>query len=140
MPEVSTFRITLLRGMYLLIAAGLGMSVWPALIAPTPHPSDSHSVILAMLGGISLMSLLGLRYPLRMLPVLLFELTWKLIWVLGTALPLWRAGSLDDYGRHTLFACMVGVVLVPLALPWAHIWHRYVRAPAEAWRQPLPDA
>lgn len=100
------------------------------------HASASaapHSVIRALLGGLSLMCLLGLRHPLRMLPLLLFELVWKLIWVVATGLPAWHAGTLDAYGSETLFACLMGVVLVPLAVPWGHVWRHYVQARGEPW-------
>ncbi|AKC85788.1 hypothetical protein [Pseudoxanthomonas suwonensis] len=141
MSEVSTLRLLLLRGMYLLIAVGLGLTLWPSILFPTGTAADPHSVIRALLGGLSLMCLLGLRYPLRMLPLLLFELAWKVIWVVATALPAWRAGTLDAYGSETLFACLMGVVLVPLALPWGYVWRHYVLARGEPWRarvRPLP--
>ena len=32
---------------------------------------------------------LGIRYALQMLPVLLFEIAWKLIWMTVVVLPLW---------------------------------------------------
>lgn len=137
MYEVSTLRLALLRGMYLLLAVGLGLTIWPSILAPQDAAADPHSVIDALLGGLSLMSLLGLRHPLRMLPLLLFELAWKIIWV-ATALPLWRADALDAYGRDTLFACMMGVVLVPLVVPWGHVYRTYLRAPAEPWRARRP--
>ena len=41
------------------------------------------------------LALLGIRYPLQMLPVLLFELAWKLIWVAAVVQPLWTAHQMD---------------------------------------------
>ena len=134
MNDVSTLRLALLRAMYLLIAIGLGLTLWPSILGSIGGPADPHSVIRALLGALSLMCLLGLRHPLRMLPLLLFELVWKLLWVVLTALPLWRAGTLGPYGEETLFACLVGVVLVPLAVPWGHVWRHYVRGAGEPWR------
>ncbi len=29
---------------------------------------------------------------------------------------------------------MMGVVLVPLVVPWGHVWRTYVRGPGEPWR------
>ena len=68
-----------------------------------------------------------------MLPLLIFELLWKVIWVVAFALPLWLTDRLDAYGTETLFACMMGVVLVPLVIPWGHVYRNYVKAPGEAW-------
>lgn len=133
MPEVSTFRLYLLRAMYLLIAVGLGITLWPSIIASSGTAADSHTVVKALLGALSLLCLLGVRYPLRMLPLLIFELLWKIIWVVAFALPLWLSNKLDAYGTETLFACMMGVILVPLVLPWGYMHRNYIKARSEPW-------
>ena len=88
----------------------------------------------ALLGAIGLLAFLGIRYPTKMLPLLVFELAWKVIWVLAFGLPAWRAGQLDAYGSETLVNCQMGVVLVPLVMPWGYVFKRYVLAPSEPWR------
>ena len=49
-----------------------------------------------------------------MLPLLFFELRWKVLWVLGWGLPLWYIQQLGPDSQETLINCLVGVVLVPL--------------------------
>jgi hypothetical protein len=71
-----------------------------------------------------LVSLLGLRYPLQMLPILLFELVWKILWVVVYALPLLLRNQLDAGGREDLTGCLMGVGLVPLVLPWKYTFER----------------
>ena len=133
MQEVSLIRLYLLRAMYLLIGVGLGISLWPSLIASSGAVADAGTVVKALLGALSLLCVLGLRYPLRMLPLLIFELLWKIIWVVAFALPLWLTDRLDAYGQETLFACMIGVILVPLVIPWGYVYRTYAKAPTEAW-------
>jgi hypothetical protein len=133
MSDVSALRLYLLRGMYLLIAVGLAVTVWPHIIAPPDLLAGPKSVIRALLGALAVMSLLGLRYPLQMLPLLLFELLWKVIWVVASALPMWLGPGLDAYASESLFACLMGVVLVPIAIPWGYVIQRYVRSPGEPW-------
>jgi len=135
MNDVSTFRLYLLRAMYLLIGVGLALTIWPHIVAPISLVAGPNSVIRALLGALAAMCLLGLRYPLRMLPLLLFELLWKLIWVVASALPMWLGPGLDQYASDTLFATLMGVVLVPIVLPWGYVFEHYIKAPGDRWRR-----
>ena len=133
MHTVSTLRLNVLRAAYALIAVGMGSMIWPLILQ---HPADvarMTGVVWSMLGAITLLSaLLGIRYPLKMLPVLFIELAWKTIWVLSFGLPLWSAGQLDAGTAETMQACLFGVILVPLVMPWGYVWTQYVRAPHDA--------
>jgi hypothetical protein len=134
MNDVSTVRLYLLRATYLFMVVGLGIEIWPSILH---HPNDvelMRGVVRSLLGGVSLLAALGIRYPLKMLPVMFFELGWKSIWVLSFGLPLWSAGQLDPGTRETLFACLMGVVLFPLVIPWGYVFANYVKAPAGRWR------
>lgn len=133
MSEVSTLRLYLLRAMYLLIAVGLGITIWPGIISPPENLSHMASVVRSVLGAVSLLAILGIRYPLKMLPLLFFELLWKSIWVLVFGLPLWSAGQLDANTRETLNACLMGLVLFPLVIPWGYVFRHYLQAPADRW-------
>ncbi|MEO8999200.1 MAG: hypothetical protein ABI283_08245 [Rhodanobacter sp.] len=121
--------------MYLLIAVGLGITIWPSIVAPHGTVANEDTVIEALLGALAVVSALGLRYPLKMLPILLFELLWKLIWVVAFALRMWLVTGLDEYASQTLFACLIGVVLVPIVMPWGYVFRHYVRAQGEPWRK-----
>jgi hypothetical protein len=149
MFEVSTFRLYLLRAMYVFTVVGLAIEKLPALLRPaTLSPGDS--VILSVLGATALLAVLGIRYPLKMLPLLFFEFVWKSIWILVFGLPLLLSGGLDPNvtfgGTETLTACLVGVVLVPIVVPWGYVLKQYVKAPGDRWgkqqevsARPLPS-
>ncbi len=133
MQPLSTFRLNLLRAMYLLIALGMGLQIWPLILGPT-MPEHMRGVVWAMLGALTLLCVLGIRYPVRMMPLLIFELAWKCVWVAAFGIPLWSAGRLDAGTSDTLFSTLLGVVLVPLVLPWPYIFAKYLKAPADPWR------
>lgn len=72
-----------------------------------------------------------------MLPLLLFELTWKVIWLAAFALPRWLDGTLDEGMRSTAFETSLGLVLL-LVIPWGYVFRNYVRKPAE-WAPRKPQ-
>jgi len=131
MTEVSLFRLYVLRAMYLLIVLGMGLQVWPVIVHHKPWEL-MQGVVNCMLAAFAAISLLGLRYPLQMLPILLWELVWKVTWLAVVALPQWRAGTMDDATSENMFMCSF-VVLVVIAIPWRYAFQRYLRAPGERW-------
>lgn len=90
-------------------------------------------MISALLGALAVVAALGNRFPLKMLPILLFELFWKVIWIVAYALRMQLDSGLDDYAAQTLLACLMGVVSVTIVLPWRYVFTRYFRAAAEPW-------
>jgi len=130
--SVPLWRLYVLRAMYAILAAGQGSIQVPAFLHHphwTPAAGVAHSFFLAL----ALLSVVGIRYPLKMLPVMLFELLWKIIWLLGVALPLWNAGQFDADTRQSFFEIAPIVVIVPL-LPWGYIFSNYLKKPGDRWR------
>lgn len=132
-PRVSLFRLYALRATYLLIAVGLGIEIWPGILHHAWPWGLMQGVVQCMLGAMSAMALLGLRYPLRMLPLLLFEMLWKSIWLVVVALPLWTAHQMDAGTKETAMACLMGVVL-PLVIPWRHVFANFAAKAGDRWR------
>ena len=93
-----------------------------------------NGVVRSLLATVALLALLGLRYPLQMLPLLLFELVWKSIWLLAFALPLWRAHSIDANTKDTVFACVMGIIIFPIAIPWPYLFAHDVKRPPDRWK------
>lgn len=137
MYEVSLFRLYLLRALYLLIVVGLGIVRWPEVINQFIQQENSwelmDGVVACMLTAFSVLSILGLRYPLQMLPLLLWELVWKSIWLIVVALPLWSAGQMDESTWATAYACLM-VVIVPFVIPWRFVFTHYVKKHGDRWR------
>jgi hypothetical protein len=128
--DVSLFRLTIMRAMYLVLVVGLGAMIVPELLS---HELTSRGVIPSLLGAVWLLAFLGLRYPLEMLPLLLFELVWKAIWMLAYGLPQWSAGRYPPTFAEDSFNIAFGAVLL-LVIPWGYVWRHYVKRPAARWR------
>ena len=130
MTELSLTRLWVMRAMYLVMAAGIGVTIWPLIFSHDPDLPRMTGVAFALLGTVGLLALLGLRYPLQMIPLLLFELVWKAIWLAAFAAPRWLDGTLDEGMRTTIFETSLGAVLI-LVIPWRYVWANYVTKPAD---------
>lgn len=129
--EVSLARLYGLRATYLLLVVGLGGMIVPALIT---HEPMARGVIPSLLGGVWLLAFFGLRYPLQMLPLLMFEFAWKTIWLLAFGLPQWSTGQLPPTFTEDFQSIVFGVILMPIVIPWGYFYRRYLRQPAARWR------
>lgn len=129
---IATWRLYLLRAGYLLIAIGMGMQMVPAFLHHG-HWELMHGVVNSMLLALVLLSVLGLRYPLKMLPLLFWEMTWKATWLLAVALPVWRSRTMDADTWDTTFACLMSVIFL-VVVPWDYVWRNFVATRGDSWR------
>ncbi len=130
--DVPTWRLHALRAMYALVVVGLASVVWPQFFGRTQPWPLAAGVKSCMMVSFSLLAILGLRYPLQMLPILLWELLWKIVWFAAIAAPLWLSGRMDEATVATAIECSV-VVLIALAIPWRYVFDHYVRQRGERW-------
>jgi hypothetical protein len=120
MPPVSTLRLTLLRACYAVLVVGLSLRYGPVFGDGLSGLPSMDGVVVALLSALGILSVAGLFSPIRMLPLLVFEIGWKLIWVSAVALPKWLDGSLDEGTLSILFNCAVVLPFV-LVVPWRHV-------------------
>lgn len=132
MNTLSTFRLYLLRAGYLVLVIGLGMQMWPAIVSHVYSMKIDSGVVTCMLWALSVLSILGLRYPLQMLPLLLFEITWKTAWLLTVALPHWVRAQWNADLASTTFAVSLVVIFLPL-IPWSYVFEHYVKSSGDRW-------
>ena len=129
--EVSLARIYVLRATYLLLVIGLGGMIVPEVVS---HPVISRGVIPSLLGAVWVLAFVGLKYPLEMLPLLMFEFAWKSIWMVAYGLPQWSAGQLPPTFAADSFNIGLGVILMPLVIPWGYVYRHYVKQSGARWR------
>jgi hypothetical protein len=130
---LSVWRLNVMRIGYLVMGVGLAVTKWPLLInrsEPWPLYEGVTTYILVAMG---LLALLGLRYPVKMLPILMFESAWKLIWLGAVAVPLWVAGDMDAATAEVAGATL-WVVIVLAVIPWRYVAAQYAAKRGDPWR------
>jgi hypothetical protein len=131
--ELPLWRLHVLRLGYLILGGGLVVYKWPLLFDHAMPWPPMTSVVTCVLVGMSVLALLGLRYPVRMLPILLFEVVWKMIWLAVVALPLWLGHQMDADTRAVTNE-VLWVVVILAVIPWPYVYSNYLVRRGDRWR------
>jgi hypothetical protein len=128
--EVPALRLYVMRGMYLLNSVLVGAGVVIQFLgrkepwAPIPGAAFSFWAALAVL------SALGIRYPLAMLPLLFMQLLYKTFWLLAVYLPLRAVGRSSDLTLGFLIAIALDIIVIP----WSYVVSHFITQPGDRWR------
>jgi hypothetical protein len=128
-PEigVSKFRIYLLRFFYLLIFVLLGNDVWSEIFTHKGVWEPLPGVAFSFWAAFSVLAILGFIHPLKMIPLLLAQISYKLIWLIIVALPLWSANHLTGSPAQTLAEINFKSIIVDLlVIPWPYVFKNYI--------------
>lgn len=137
--NLSLFRLYLLRATYALLALAQGAIQLP-LFLHHGHWTLANGGVHCFLLALAILGVVGVRYPLQMLPLLIYELLWKFLWLAGIALPLWLSDQVDAETRQAFFEIGPVIVLIPI-IPWRYVFQNYVSKPGDRWtrRGPASD-
>ena len=130
MSEVSLARLYVIRAAGVLGVVGL----YPSVAAIFGHDPMDRGVHKALLGGLWLGALFAIRYPLKMVPILLFEMLWKLVWLVSFGLPQYWSGTGSPRLGEDLWGIGAFPIVCALVIPWTYVWRHYVKAPGDPWR------
>jgi hypothetical protein len=124
--ELSTARRYLLKVFYLFNAIVIGAGAWPELINSREPWDLIRSIAFSIYAAYSLLMLVGVAVPMRMLPLLLLQLLYKAIWIAAVGLPMWAAGHLDQVSGVIKF--FAAIVILDLAIiPWRYVFQALAR-------------
>jgi len=105
-------------------ACGLGIVLAPGQMRAVMGWPGDEPIALGIVGSVyvafALLSVLGLRDPLRFAPVLLLQLCYKSVWLIAVVLPLLIEGRFPDYGLVTagIFATYIIGDLIAIPFPY----------------------
>lgn len=120
-----------LKGMYIstIICAGgfgLGIIIMPDVMRSIFGWPGQDPIVLGVSGSVNLsfalLSVLGLRSPLKFSPVLLLELSYKLIWFIGVILPLLFGGKFPTYAILYVVIFATFIIGDLIAIPFSYVF------------------
>jgi hypothetical protein len=124
--ELSKVRLYMMRFLYLFTAVAVGINAWPAILNPEAPLDVLTGVAWSFYAAFSILMLLGVWLPERMLPLLFLQLLYKLIWLFGVGLPLQSRGQAGATGAIQTFVAAGLLDLV--IIPWPYVYAKSVKA------------
>jgi hypothetical protein len=103
-------------GLLYLISPGTFMAL---LGIPFEEPVIA-GITASVFVAFALLSILGLRSPLKFVPILLLQLTYKSIWFIAIIIPLAIAGQLQSYGVLSSIIFATYIIGDLIAIPFSY--------------------
>ena len=114
---------------YTIVVAGgfgLGCIIIPNVMRAVFRWPSQDPIVFGVFGSVyvafALLSILGLRSPLKFVPVLMLQLTYKVVWFIGVVVPLLVLGQFPLYAllHIVIFASFIAGDLI--AIPFSYVF------------------
>jgi hypothetical protein len=123
---VRPINVFLLRVIYLLMCAMMARTAWTSILDHQGGWEPYHAMGNCVWAAYGTLALLGLLHPLRMLPIVLFMIFYKSLWLAVVAYPLWRAGTLAGSSAEELTYIFLAAPVFALCVPWGYVVRHFV--------------
>jgi hypothetical protein len=122
-----------LKGMYIytLLGAGgfgLGIIIMPDVMRSMYGWPSQDPFVLGIVGSVylsfGLLSILGLSSPLKFSPILLLQLSYKVVWFIGVLLPNLYTGKFQTYALLYVVIFATYIIGDLIAIPFSYVFAR----------------
>jgi hypothetical protein len=106
--------------------SGLGIILFPSAMQSFFGWPSQEPIVFGICGSVwvafGLLSILGLRSPLKFSPVLLLQLTYKVVWFIGVFFPLLIAGKIPTYATGYVVFFVIYIIGDLIAIPFSYVF------------------
>lgn len=128
---VMRINIYLLRLLYALMFFMLGQTTWTEILTHQGSWEPNKAVAWTVWTAFATLAGLGLLRPVKMLPIILLEILYKVMWLTIVAYPLWSRDALVGSPAESTTYAFLGVLLAIIAVPWGYIAKSYFTWPTK---------
>jgi hypothetical protein len=126
---VPKINIYLLRLLFTLMFLFLSYDSWKHIFVHTGAWAVTDAAAWCMWGSCSIIAIIGIMRPLKMLPIVIFEIIYKVTWLLIVAFPLWSKNQLAGSPAAYTTNVFMLVILPILAMPWGYFYRNFILPP-----------
>ncbi|MDW3191554.1 MAG: hypothetical protein R8G66_04295 [Cytophagales bacterium] len=125
--QVPNWRQHLLRVVFVLNFIGLAFDNWSTVLYPGEQLDPWSGVAISFYAAFSLLCLLGIRFPLKFLPLLMIQLIYKSAWMVSTYLPAYQLNQMDESLSSWFWVMVPGIIIDLLVIPWGFVYREYLK-------------
>ncbi|MEO0572102.1 MAG: hypothetical protein AAF039_10395 [Bacteroidota bacterium] len=125
---VPKWRWYLLKAFYLFVFLAFGIQIWNTILTYSEVWDPMHGIAFSFWAAFAALMGFGIRYPLKMLPLVFLQLMYKTIWLLFVYLPLKSGGNLTGGAMELFQANSIGIALDIIVIPWGYLYRNYLKS------------
>ncbi len=122
---VRPINIYLLRLFYFLMAAFVATESWTTIFTHEGPWDRYRAMSVCVWAAYPTLAVLGLIHPLKWLPIMIFTIFYKSLWLIIVAYPLWLSNTLAGSPAQEMTNAFIGVPLAALAVPWKYFFENF---------------
>ena len=123
---VRPINIYLLRVLYFLMLFFMSSDAWNMIFTHEGQLDRFRAIAICVWAAYGTLSLFGLFHPLKWLPIVLFMIFYKTLWLIVVAYPLWRANELTGSPSEEMANIFIAAPFLILIVPWKYVIKNYV--------------
>src|SRR5580698_1317526 len=108
---VRRYHLYLLRLVYVLMFFVLGKTSWTHVLTHQGAWEPQNAMAWCVWTAFATLAGIGIFRPLKMLPILLLEIFYKVLWLILVAYPLWSKGALQGSSAESMTSAFLWVIL-----------------------------
>lgn len=123
---VCRINIYVMRLFFALMFIFVATDSWTVLFTHKGAWDPTRAVAWCTWAAYSTLAILGVFHTLRMLPIMLFMIFYKGLWLNVVAFPLWSTDSLKGSPAEGM-AYMFSSIIIPIIfMPWKYVFKKYI--------------
>lgn len=123
---VRRINIYVMRLFFALMFIFIGQSSWTHILTHKGPWEPMNAIAWCTWAAYSTLSLLGIYHTLRMLPIMLFMVFYKGLWLIAVAYPLWKTNTLTGSTAEELANIFIWIIIPLLFIPWKYVFQRFI--------------
>lgn len=123
---VPRINIYALRLLFALMTVFLSYDSWMHIVNHKGNWEVTDAVAWTVWLAYGAVSWIGVLRPLKMLPLVLLEIVYKVAWLFVVSFPLWKNNELAGSPAEYTTSVFIFVILPALFMPWRYFFRVYI--------------